>query len=101
VTQSEPQITPLWFKRLQKRNPKTQGHTSKEIQEAKYDNAEKVKNTIKLMDNTMRQIYAIGLSKQTKVKELINTVFQGRDLTVADNRTLFGNKADQEGLWCL
>jgi len=35
------------------------------------------------------------------VKELINTVFQGRDLTVPEKKTLFGNKTDQEGLWFL
>jgi len=101
VTQTEPQITPLWFKSLQRRNPKTQGCTPKEIQEAKSENAAKIKNTISLMDNTMRQIYSVGLSKQTKVKELINTVFQGRDLTVPEKKNLFGSKADQEGLWFL
>ena len=84
VTQTEPQITPLWFKTLQRSNPKTQGYTPKEIQAAKSENAAKIKNTISLMDNIMRQIYGVGLSKQTKVKELINTVFQGRDLTVPE-----------------
>jgi hypothetical protein len=101
VTQTEPQITPLWFKTLQRSNPKTKGYTPREIQEAKSENAAKIKSTISLMDNTMRQIYSVGLSKQPKVKELINTVFQGRDLTVPEKRTLFGNKADQEGLWFL
>ena len=44
-TQSEPQITPLWFQRLQKKNPKVKGYTDAEIQVAKSENANKIKNT--------------------------------------------------------
>jgi hypothetical protein len=103
VTQSEPQITPLWFQRLQKKNPKVKGYTDAEIQAAKSENADFIKNTIKLMDNTMRQVYGAenGLTKQPKVKEIINKVFQGLDLTQVEKRSLFGNKSAKEGLWFL
>ena len=51
----------------------------------------------------MRQVYGAenGLTKQPKVKEIINKVFQGLDLTQVEKRSLFGNKTAKEGLWFL
>ena len=82
---------------------KVKGYTDAEIQVAKSENADKIKNTITLMDNTMRQLNGAenGLTKQPKVKEIINKVFQGLDLTQVEKRSLFGNKSTKEGLWFL
>ena len=38
-----------------------------------------------------------GLTKQPKVKEIINKVFQGLDLSQVEKRSLFGNKSKEIG----